>query len=429
MKVLVIGAGGREHALCWKLRQSPLLSELYCAPGNPGIASVADLVPIAPEEVQNLADFATDLKIDLTVVGPELPLTLGLADEFASRGLAIFGPSRLAAELEGSKVFAKQFMARHGIPSARFSVAHSAEEARRAARELGFPVVLKADGLAAGKGVVLPKDAAELEDALRLFFEERRFGSSAERLVVEEFLAGEEVSFMALSDGERLLPLATARDYKRVGDDDTGPNTGGMGAHSPSYGLDAGTAGEIVERVMRPTIQGLDEEGRRFVGVLYAGLIFTEAGPKVLEFNARFGDPEAQVILLRLEDDLLPLLAAGAAGRFESRRLSFRREVAACVTLASPGYPEKPVAGEPIRGLERAGELPGVQVFHAGTALAEGETVSAGGRVLSVCAVGADLAQALKRAYSAVGEIDWPAKAFRRDIGRKALLAPPLEES
>jgi phosphoribosylamine--glycine ligase len=429
MKVLVIGAGGREHALCWKLRQSPLLTELYCAPGNPGIAGVADLVPIAAEEIQKLADFATDLRIDLTVVGPELPLTLGLVDEFKARGLAVFGPTRLAAELEASKVFAKQFMERHGIPTARFTIAHDAAEARRAARELGFPVVLKADGLAAGKGVILPQDEGELEEALRLFFDERRFGASAERVVVEEFLAGDEVSFMALSDGERLLPLATARDYKRVGDDDSGPNTGGMGAHSPSFGLGAGTAGEVVERVLLPAIRGMEEEGRRFVGVLYAGLILTESGLKVLEFNARFGDPEAQVILLRLEDDLLPLLVAGAAGHFESRRLSFRREAAACITLASPGYPEKPILHETIRGLEGAGEGAGVQVFHAGTAQEGGETVSAGGRVLSVCALGEDLALALRRAYSAVAEVDWPTKLYRRDIGRRALTAPSRDEA
>lgn len=429
MKVLVVGGGGREHALCWKLRQSPLLSELYCAPGNPGIAAVADLVPIAAEEVQKLADFATEMRIDLTVIGPELPLTLGLADELAGRGLAVFGPSRLAAELEGSKVFAKQLMARHGIATARFAIAHSAEEARRAARDLGFPVVLKADGLAAGKGVVLPTTPEELEEALAVFFEERRFGASAERVVVEEFLVGDEVSFMALADGERLLPLATARDYKRIGDGDAGPNTGGMGAHSPSYGLTAETARDVVERVLRPVLLGMAEEGRRFVGTLYAGLILTAEGPKVLEFNARFGDPEAQVLLLRLDDDLLPILAAGAAGRFEARRLTFRREAAVCITLASPGYPGNPRTGEPIGGLDRAATLPGVEVFHAGTALSDGRVVSSGGRVLSVCAVGTDLAESLQRAYAAVAAIDWPAKVFRRDIGRKALQASATLES
>jgi phosphoribosylamine---glycine ligase len=419
MKVLVVGGGAREHALCWKLRQSPLLTELYCAPGNPGIAALADRVPLVSEEVQRLADFATELRIDLTVVGPELPLTLGIADEFANRGLPLFGPTQRAAELEGSKVFAKQFMERHGIPTAPFEVVHDAAAARAAAGRFGYPVVLKADGLAAGKGVLIVQDAAELGDAVHTLFEERQFGASADRVVVEAFLSGEEVSFMALSDGERVLPLATARDYKRIGDGDTGPNTGGMGAHSPAGGLSAEAGAAVVETILHPTVAGLAAEGRPFTGVLYAGLMLTPEGPRVLEFNARFGDPEAQVLMLRLEDDLLPILAAGAAGRFESRRLSFRREVAACVVLASPGYPGRPLQGEPIRGLDRAAALPGVEIFHAGTALAGDELVSAGGRVLSICALDPDLAGALKKAYAAVAEIDWPGKVYRHDIGRR----------
>jgi phosphoribosylamine--glycine ligase len=423
MKVLVIGGGAREHALCWKLRQSPLLTELYCAPGNPGIAAVADRVPLAAEEIQRLADFATDLKIDLTVVGPELPLTLGIADELANRGLAVFGPTQRAAEIEGSKVFAKQFMERHGIPTAPFVVVHDAGGARAEAGRFGYPVVLKADGLAAGKGVIVAQDEAEFEDAVRALFEERRFGASADRVVIEAFLPGDEVSFMALCDGERVLPLATARDYKRIGDGDTGPNTGGMGAHSPSGGLTAEEGARVVETVLRPAAAGLAAEGRPFVGVLYAGLMLTPEGPRVLEFNARFGDPEAQVLLPRLEDDLLPVLASGAAGRFDARRLSFRREAAACVVLASPGYPGRPLQGEPIRGLDRAAAHPGVEIFHAGTDLVEGELVSAGGRVLSVCAVAPDLAGALERAYGAVGEIDWPGKVYRHDIGRRVLEA------
>jgi phosphoribosylamine--glycine ligase len=421
MRVLVVGSGAREHAVCWKLRQSPLLEELYCAPGNPGIASVADRVPLAAEEVQGLADFATEMKIDLTVIGPELPLTLGLADELASRGLAVFGPTQRAAEIEGSKVFSKLFMERHGIPTAPFAIVHDAASARAEAARFGFPVVLKADGLAAGKGVLIVADPAELEDGVRALFEERRFGASADRVVVEAFLTGEEVSFMALSDGERVLPLATARDYKRIGDGDTGPNTGGMGAHSPSGGLSAEAAAEAVETILRPAVAGLADEGRPFVGILYAGLILTPEGPRVLEFNARFGDPEAQVLMMRLEDDLLPILAAGAAGHFDARRLSFRREVAACVVLASPGYPGRPLQGEPIRGLDRAAAVPGVEVFHAGTTLADGELVSAGGRVLSVCALAPDLAGALDRAYAAVDEIDWPGKVYRRDIGQALL--------
>jgi phosphoribosylamine--glycine ligase len=421
MKVLVVGAGAREHALCWKLRQSPELTDLYCAPGNPGIGEIADLVPLGVDEVQRLSDFAADLGIDLTVVGPELPLTLGIADELEQRGLAVFGPSRAAAEIESSKVFAKQFMERHGIPTAPFTVAHDAAEARSAARDQGFPVVLKADGLAAGKGVLIVQDEPELAAALTALFEERRFGASADRVVVEACLTGEEVSVMALSDGERILPLATAKDYKRIGEGDTGPNTGGMGAHSPSGVLAGEGAAQVVETVLRPTIAALALEGRPFVGVLYAGLMLTALGPKVLEFNARFGDPEAQVLLLRLEDDLLPVLAAGARGSFDTRRLSFKREVAACIVLASPGYPGRPRDGEPIGRLEKAQLQPGVEIFHAGTAERDGRLVSAGGRVLSVCALGPDLGTALRRAYGAVGEIEWPGKVFRRDVGRRLL--------
>ncbi len=421
MKVLVVGSGGREHALCWKLRQSPELKELYCAPGNPGIGEVADLVPVAADEVQKLADFASDLKIDLTVVGPELPLTLGIADDFAVRKLALFGPRKQAAELEGSKVFAKEFMQRHDIPTAPFAVVHDAVEARRAVREFGLPVVLKADGLAAGKGVLIPGDKEELEGAIRIFFEERRFGKSGERLVVETCLEGEEVSFIALSDGERLLPLASSKDYKRIGEGDEGPNTGGMGAHSPAGVLSAEQAAEILQRVLRPTIAGMAAENRHFVGVLYAGLMMTDEGPKVLEFNVRLGDPEAQPLLLRLEDDLLPVLASGAAGRFDTQRLQFRKEAAACVVLASRGYPGEPVKGEAITGLTAGRQHEGVEVFHAGTALRDGQLVSSAGRVLNVCATGADLRDALKRAYGAAAEIDWPNKVLRRDIGRRVL--------
>jgi phosphoribosylamine--glycine ligase len=428
MKVLVVGGGGREHALCWKLRQSPLLTDLYCAPGNPGIAALATPVPIAPEEVQRLADFAADLRIDLTVVGPELPLALGLADELASRGLPVFGPKRLAAEIEGSKVFAKQFMARHGIPTAEFAVVHDAAEALAAARRFGPPVVLKADGLASGKGVFVVADEAELAAAVAALFGERRFGASADRVVVEACLTGEEVSFLALCDGERVLPLATAKDYKRIGEGEMGPNTGGMGSHSPAGVLSSEAAAAVLESVLRPAVAGLAAEGRPFTGVLYAGLMLTPAGPQVLEFNARFGDPEAQVLLLRLEDDLLPVLASGAAGAFDAKRLHFRHEAAACVVLASPGYPGRPELGEAIGGLERAAALPGVEVFHAGTARSgdgDGALVSAGGRVLNVCATAPELVEALRRAYAAVAEIDWPGKQFRRDIGRRVLDQAP----
>ncbi len=425
MKVLLVGSGGREHALAWKLRQSPLTTDLYCAPGNPGIAELADLVPIGADEVQKLADFASDLKVDLTVVGPELPLVLGIVDEFSQRGLAIFGPRQMAAELEGSKVFAKEFMKRHSIPTGEFTVAHSGEEARADARRFGLPVVLKADGLAAGKGVLIPKTEEELEEALAVFFKERRFGTSGERVVVEEHLVGEEVSFMALCDGERILPFATSKDYKRLRDFGEGPNTGGMGAHSPSGVLSASAITEVFDRVVRPTIAGLAEEDRPYVGILYAGMMMTADGPRVLEFNVRLGDPEAQPLLMRLESDLLPVLLSGAAGRFDLQRLQFKKEAAACVVLASNGYPHKPARGEPITGLDAA-RRDGVEIFHAGTARnKQGQLVSAGGRVLNVCATGAHLRDALKLAYLAAGQVQWPSKVMRCDIGRRVLEKSP----
>ncbi len=421
MKVLIVGAGGREHALCWKLRQSPLLKQIYCAPGNPGIAEFAEIVPIPVDEITRLADFAADMKIDLTVIGPELPLVLGLADEFRSRGLLVFGPQRRAAELEGSKVFAKEFMGRHGVPTAPFEIAHDAAQCRKAAARFGFPVVLKADGLAQGKGVVIPESADELDAAVRMLFEDRRFGASADRVVVEQFEAGEEVSFMALSDGERVLPLATSKDYKRIGEGDTGPNTGGMGAHSPSGLLSAAESAAVLEKVVRPTIAGLRTENRSFIGVLYAGLMLTPDGPKVLEFNVRFGDPEAQALLLRVENDLLPVLVAGARGDFGAERLQFRKEAAACLVLAAAGYPDKPVKGEEITGIEAARAVPGAHVFHAGTAVRESAIVSNGGRVLNVCATGPNLREALRSAYTAANEIQWPGKVLRLDIGKRVL--------
>lgn len=421
MKVLVIGSGGREHALCWKLRQSPLVTDLYCAPGNPGIAEIADLVPIAADEIHQLADFATDLEIDLTVVGPELPLTLGLADELAGRGLAVFGPKKQAAELEGSKVFAKEFMRRHGIPTADFAIAHDREDARARAGDFGFPVVLKADGLAAGKGVLIPQNEEELDAALDLFFEERRFGGAGDRLVVEECLQGEEVSFTCLTDGQFPLPLATAKDYKRLLDGDEGPNTGGMGSHSPAGIMGGGIGAQILDGIVRPTLAGLEEENRGFVGVLYVGLMLTQDGPKVLEYNVRLGDPECQALMLRMETDLLPILHQAATGRFESLRLQFRKEASAVVVLASRGYPEKPKKGEAIAGLDEASAFENVEIFHAGTASRGGRVVAAGGRVINVGATGPTLRDALKRAYGSAKMISWPSKIMRNDIGRKVL--------
>jgi len=421
MRVLVVGNGGREHALCWKLAQSPELGELFCAPGNPGIARLADCVPIGADEVHALADFAREAKIDLTVVGPEVPLVLGIVDEFKERGLPVFGPSRAAAELEGSKAFTKSFLARHRIPTAEYRLARTRQEAASAAAEFGLPVVLKADGLAAGKGVIVATDADELEAGLSALFDDRRFGAAADVVVIEEFLTGEEVSLLALVDGKRLLPFATARDYKRLLDGDEGPNTGGMGSHSPSGVLDGKSARAALEHVLHPTVEALAEEGRPFVGVLYAGLMMTPAGARVLEFNVRMGDPEAQALLLRLDDDLLPILATGAAGNFGVSRLHFRKEAAAVIVLANRGYPERPTRGETIEGLEAAEAIAGVEVFHAGTSAVDGRIVASGGRVLNVCATGVDLASALRSAYSAAAEIRWPSKILRADIGRRLL--------
>jgi phosphoribosylamine--glycine ligase len=438
MKVLVIGGGGREHAICWKLAQSPALTKLYCAPGNPGTARVAENVPIQADEVQELAEFADEQEIDLTVAGPELPLVLGIAEEFAERDLKLFGPTSQAAELEGSKVFSKEFMARHEIPTAGFEIVHDDTSARRAIKSFGLPVVLKADGLAAGKGVLIPRDRSELDHALSLFFEQRRFGQAGDRVVVEEYLEGEEVSFIALCDGTRILPMASSKDYKRIGEGDVGPNTGGMGAHSPAglvemadvfprpgdpSAIAALSVSEVMEKIMHPTAAGMSAENRPFRGFLYAGLILTASGVKVLEFNVRLGDPEAQPLLMRMEDDLLPLLAAGAEGDFGVDRLHFRREATACIVLAAEGYPGKPATGDPIEGLEAIDELEGVEVFHAGTKSEDGRVVSSGGRVLNVCANGKDLRSALERAYDAAALIRWPNKYLRRDIGRRVIEA------
>jgi phosphoribosylamine--glycine ligase len=421
MRVLVIGSGGREHALCWKLKQSPDIEELYCAPGNGGIAEIATCVPIAPEDTHELAEFAGGLSMDLTVVGPELPLTLGIVDEFNKRGLTIFGPNRLGAELEGSKVFSKQFMLRNGIPTPEADLCESEDEARAACAKRGLPVVLKADGLAAGKGVVIVKTEEDLEKALQGFFRDRKFGNAASKVLVEECLEGEEVSFMVLSDGTRYLPLASAKDYKRLGEGDTGPNTGGMGSHSPAVILDKETSHKVLTDVIVPTVAAMAKEGREYRGVLYAGLMLTEKGPMVLEFNCRFGDPETQAILPRMESDLLPLLLQSARGKFTTPKIEWKKEAVACVVIAAGGYPESYAKGLPVEGLEAAGGVEGVTVFHAGTKHEDGRIVTSGGRVFNVCGRGATLAQALSRAYLAVKDITFDGKVYRNDIGQSVL--------
>lgn len=417
MKVLVVGSGAREHALAWKLSLSPQVDELYAAPGNPGIARVATCVPIRADAIVELADFAEAVRADLTVVGPELPLVLGIRDEFARRGLLLLGPSRAAAEVEGSKAFTKQLCQRHGIPTAQGQVVTSLPQAADAARSLGVPVVFKADGLAAGKGVLLCHTWEEVEEALVRFFEKREFGQAAERVVVEEYLPGQEMSFLVLTDGRNLWPLPTARDYKRLGEGDQGPNTGGMGAFSPAP-LDRETASEILKKILYPALAGLAQEGRPYQGVLYAGLMLTSQGPKLLEFNCRLGDPEAQVILPRLEGDLLPLLMAVAKGGGGELPLNVAREAAACVVVASQGYPQAPKTGDPIFGLAEA-ESSGALVFHAGTALQDGQLVTAGGRVLSLVGRGATLREAVTAAYQAVTHVRFSGMYFRRDVGKE----------
>jgi phosphoribosylamine---glycine ligase len=421
MRVLVVGQGAREHALCWKLKQSPLVRELYAAPGNAGISQAADAVPIGVADIIELADFAEKLKMDLTIVGPELPLTLGIVDEFQKRGLPIFGPTRLAAELEGSKVFSKEFMRKYGIPTANAIACNSFDEAKAATKELGFPCVLKVDGLAAGKGVVIVESKSEAEDYLRMVFEEKKFGNAATRILVEEFLTGEEVSFMVITDGKKALPLAPAKDYKKAFDGDTGPNTGGMGAHSPAVVLTGETAAEIMRTIVHPTIQGMTSEGRPYTGVLFVGLMLTASGPKVLEYNCRFGDPETQVQMLRMEDDLADVCLKVARGNLGDTKLNWKKEAAACVVIAVDGYPDDFVKGQEVDFDPVDDES--VVVFHAGVVKKGGKLVNQAGRVVSVCARAATLSEALAKAYEAAPKVRFEGARYRRDIGYRALEA------
>jgi phosphoribosylamine--glycine ligase len=417
LRVLVVGGGAREHALAWKLSRAAGVDELYAAPGNPGMAGMATCVPIAADATVELAEFAASLHIDLTVVGPELPLVLGIADEFARRGLLLFGPSRAAAEVEGSKVFTKDFCLRHGIPTPRARVVRSRDEGAAAVKELKVPVVFKADGLAAGKGVQVCRRKDEVDAALARYFEERTFGAAGDKVLVEECLEGEEISFMVLTDGASVLPLASARDYKRLGDGDEGPNTGGMGSVSP-VPMESGLATNILRSIVHPTVAGLAAEGRPYRGVLYAGVMVTKKGPQLLEYNCRFGDPETQVVIPRLEGDLLPLLRAATLGELGALRANWKREAAVCVVVAADGYPGTPRRGDAITGLGEALARPGVLLFHAGTALQDGQLVTAGGRVLSVVGRGATLDEAAQTAYSGVGRVQFDGMQYRRDIGK-----------
>jgi len=421
MNVLVIGSGGREHALVWKLRQSPRVTRVYCAPGNGGAMQEAECVPADVKSVDSLVALAHSVQAELTVIGPELPLQLGVVDEFTRRGLRVFGPTKAAAQLESSKSFAKQFMQRHRIPTAHYAICNSLDEVHEALPHFHAPLVVKADGLAAGKGVVICKTKEEAATTSAEMLSGKMVGEAGARVVIEECLQGEEISFLVLSDGERVAPLVAAQDHKRVGDGDTGPNTGGMGAYSYPGILDEKMSQWLVQHVARPVVLGMKEEGAEYKGIIYCGLMMTARGPMVLEFNCRFGDPETQPILMRMESDLVEALEASIEGRVSDGDFRWSQDAAVCVVMASGGYPGTYEAGKKIIGLDEAGNVAGVKVFHAGTARHDGGYYTAGGRVLGVTSRAKDLAAAVERAYEAVGKIGFEGAHYRRDIGASAL--------
>ncbi len=420
MKVLVVGGGGREHTLVWKIAQSPKVEKVYCAPGNAGTAELAENVPIAADEIQQLMRFAEREGVELTVVGPEAPLVAGIVDRFEAHGLRAFGPSARAAELEGSKVLAKHLMRKHGIPTARYDVFETVDAAEDHCRKASYPLVVKADGLAAGKGVFVCKTPDEALKAVYLTMKERVFGDAGNRLVVEECLVGEEASILALTDGRTILPLPTSQDHKPVDDDDEGPNTGGMGAYSPAPVVSDQHYDRIEREILIPIVHAMNKEERPYRGVVYAGLMMTDDGPRVLEFNVRFGDPETQPILFRLASDIVPVLDGIARGRLGDVELDWDPRPAVCVVMASGGYPAHYDRGKPITGLDQAAALTDTMVFHAGTAVKDGQVVTAGGRVLGVTARGDDIQAAIDRAYQAVGIIHFDQAHYRTDIGAKA---------
>ena len=423
MKILVLGSGGREHALTWRLVHDPDVTEVVAAPGNPGMAALVRTVQVDLTRPADVLALARAEGVDLTVVGPEAPLELGLADTFRSEGLAILGPARAGAALECSKVYSKHFMARHGIPTARFSVCDDVDAALAevASQPFDRAVVIKADGLAAGKGVVIAETRADAEAAVRAAMLDRTFGDAGRRLVIEECLAGPEVSAFYLCDGHRAVDLSSAQDHKRIFDDDRGPNTGGMGAFAPAPRVTADIEARVLDTIVRPVLDGMREEGTPFRGFLYVGLMLTADGPKVVEFNVRFGDPEAQVVFPMMAEGLAPLLAAAAAGTLPSRPARFGPDAHVGVVLAAGGYPDTPRSGQPIDGLEAAAAVPGALVFHAGTSMKDGRVVTAGGRVLTVVGRGATHRDAIDVAYRAVSRIHFEGMQYRRDIGRKAL--------
>jgi len=421
MKVLVVGGGGREHALVWKIAQSQMVDTLYCAPGNPGIASVAECVHIAADEIDALLDFALNEKIDLTVVGPEVPLTLGIVDLFRTKGLLIFGPTQAAARLEGSKAFSKDLMAKYGIPTASYCTFNDRDEAVAYIREQGAPIVVKADGLAAGKGVIVAMTQEEAISAVDDIMLDAVFGAAGSSVVVEEFMEGEEASFFAFTDGKHILPLASAQDHKRVYDNDEGPNTGGMGAYSPAPVVSDVVAAQVIDRIVKPTVDAMAKEGCPYTGILYVGLMIKDGKARVVEYNARFGDPEAQPLLVRMKSDLVPVLLACARGELDTIGLEWHDKAAVCVVMASGGYPASFEKGFEIKGLEKAEMIEDLLVFHAGTTLKDGKIVNNGGRVLGVTGLGVTVSDAISKAYQGVQMISWEGVHYRTDIGRKAL--------
>ncbi len=420
MKVLVVGNGGREHAIAWKISQSPLVKELYCAKGNGGTAKIAKNIPIEPIHVEALADFAQREGIDFTIVGPEAPLVAGIVDEFEKRGLKVFGPNKRASLLEGSKAFAKEFMQKHQIPTAEFHIFGDPQKAKNFVKDFGLPVVIKADGLASGKGVFICKSYEEAYQTIDKLMVKKVLGEAASKVVIEEFLEGEEASYIVMVNGDRYVPLPTSQDHKRLLDGDKGPNTGGMGAYSPNPFVDEDTERSIKELIIERVIKGLKEEGINYRGFLYAGLMLTQKGPKVLEFNVRLGDPEAQPLLMRIRGDFCEALLNFYEGKDISLDIDQRHTL--CVVLASKGYPEKPEDGKEIKGLEEVEGMEDVVIFHAGTEIREGKVFTKGGRVLNVCAWGENLKEAQEKAYNAIKRIHFEGMHYRKDIGYRALL-------
>lgn len=421
MKVLVVGGGGREHALVWKIAQSPMVEQIYCAPGNAGIAAIAHCVDIGVTDLERLCRFALEQGIDLTVVGPELPLTMGIVDLFESQSLKAFGATQKASEIEGSKAFCKDFLKRHGIPSAEYATFENRIQGADYIRSRQGPLVVKADGLAAGKGVIVAQTEKEALEALDRVMLAKEFGSAGDRVVVEEYLTGEEASFLVFTDGETVIPMVSSQDHKCIFDNDRGPNTGGMGAYSPAPVVTEEVHSKIIHDIMIPVIQGMAAEGRTYRGVLYGGLMIENGKPRVLEFNARLGDPEAQPILMRMKSDLVPLLMACLDGTLRGMEIEWESRAAICVVMASQGYPGAYEKGRVIQGLDETASMEDVSVFHAGTVLQEERIVTSGGRVLGVTALGHGIPQAIEKVYQAVEKIKWDGVHYRKDIGKKAL--------